>query len=258
MLDENKRIYEAVANSLIPDWKDINKNELIIKASDCQDKSMRDAYIAAIMLRYWSKMERYYYKCQLVTSPEDIHTWVTMAVLYTLEHKPWENPDSSVYQDPNGPDKVMNIYIESRRLTFYQQLNRYKRKINSAISSLDNLVDDFKDVFMPTYNDEYDFIYNQIVANYFEKKDYFIAFVMDAILYEDVMSDGILNRRKLASHIRNIDDEFCEVFAERYNLSLDCVKYSKQFVTDLSSYNMKNKIEYSLARLRKVIEEGEI
>ena len=258
MLEGNKRIYEATAKSLIPDWEDINKNELIIRASKCEDESMRDAYIAAIMLRYWSKMERYYYKCQLVTSPEDIHTWVTMAVLYALENKPWENPDSSVYQDPNGPDKVMNIYIESRRLTFYQQLNRYKRKINSAIGSLDSLVDDFKDVFMPTYNDEYDFVYNQIVADYFTKKDYFIAFMMDAILYEDVMSDGLLNRRKLASHIRNIDDEFCKIFAERYNIPLDYVKYSTQFVTKLSSYNMNKKIEYGLARLEKVIKEGEI
>lgn len=258
MLEGNKRIYEATAKSLIPNWEEIDKNELIIKACECNDKQMKDAYIAAIMLKYWSKMERYYYKCQLVTSPEDIHMWVTMAILYALEHKPWENPKSSVYQDPNGPDKVMNIFIESRRLTFYQQLNRYKRKINSAISSLDNLVDDFKDVFMPTYNDEYEFIYNQIVVNYFNKKDYFIAFMLDAILYEDVMSDGILNKRKLSSHIRNIDEDFCEVFAERYNLSLEDVKYSIQFITDLSSYNMKNKIEYSLARLERVIKEGEI
>lgn len=258
MLEGNKRIYEATADSLIPDWKDVNKNELIVKACECTDKELKDAYIAAIMLRYWSKMERYYYKCKLVTSPEDIHTWVTMAVLYVLEHKPWKDPNSSVYEDPNGPDKVMNIYIESRRLTFYQQLNRYKRKINSAITSLDSLVDDFKDVFMPSYNDEYDFVYNQEVINYFYKKDYFMAFMLDAILYEDVMSDGDFNKRKLTSHLRNIDDTFCDIFSKRYHIPLQDVKYSKQFITDLSSYNMKKKIEYNLIRLRKVMEEGEI
>lgn len=258
MLEGNKRIYEEVANALIPNWSQMNKNDLIIKASECTNKELKDAYVAAIMLRYWSKMERYYYKCKLVTSPEDIHTWVTMAILYAFEHKPWNNPESSVYNDPNGPDKVMNIYIESRRLTFYQQLNRYKRKINSAISSLDSLVDDFKDVFMPTYNDQYDFVYNQIIMDYFKKKDYFMAFMMDAILYEDVMTEGNLNRRKLTSHIRNIDADYCEIFSSRYNIPLDEVVYSIQFITDLSSYNMKNKIEYNLIKLKKVMLEGEI
>lgn len=258
MLEGNKRIYEEAANSLIPGWKDMNKNDLIREGVKCTDKQLKDAYIAAIMLKYWSKMERYYYKCQLVTSPEDIHTWVTKAVIYAFDERPWEKPESSLYGDPNGPDKVMNIFIESRRLTFYQQLNRYKRKINSAITSLDTLVDEYKDVFMPSYDDNYDFVYNQIVMNYFDKEEYFMAFMLDAILYEDVMTDGNLNKRKLSSHIRNIDEFNCEIFATRYNRPLEEVIEASNSVTGLSSYLMKNNIEYNLLRLKKVIEEGEI
>jgi hypothetical protein len=209
------------------------------------------------MLNYWGKMENYYYRCKLVTSPEDIHTWLTIAVMYAINNKPWEDKEGSIYKDPNGPDKVINRIIESKRLTFYQQLNRYKRKINSAITSLDSLVEDYKDVFMPSYDDQYNFIYNQLVVQYFEKKDYFMAFMLDAILYEDVMTDGQLNKRKLTSHIRNIDDFFCEVFANRYDLKPEDVIFSKQFVIGISSYNMKNKVEYNLIKLKSVLQEGD-
>ena len=257
MLEGNKHIYEELATSLIPNWKDINKNELVIRACNCTNKQLKDAYIAAIMLNYWTKIESYYYKCKLVTCPEDIHMWLTIAVMYVLKHKPWENPKSSIYEDPNGPDKVINRIIESKRLTFYQQLNRYKRKINSAITSLDTLVEDYKDVFIPTYNDEHNFIYDDIIVKFFEKKDYFICFMLDAILYEDVLSDGELNKRKLASYLRNLDDIQCMVFSERYNISLDKVLYSIQFVTSLNSYNMKKKIEYNLIKIKQYLEEGD-
>ena len=82
---------------------------------------MKDAYIAAIMLRYWNKLDSYYYKCKLVITPEEVHTWLTIAVMYAINKKPWENPKMGIYNDETGPDKVINRIIESKRLTFYQQ-----------------------------------------------------------------------------------------------------------------------------------------
>ena len=256
MLEENKRIYESKANTIVPDWKSRNKNDLIISASECTDERLKDGYIAAIMLKYWSKIDSYYYKCKLVTTPEDIHSWLVTAVLYALKHKPWENPKYTVYKDENGPDKVINRIIESKRLTFYQQLNRYKRKINSAITSLDSLVEDYKDVFVPSYNDSSNVECNNLVCMYFDKKDYFMAFMLDAIFYEDVMSKDGLNKRRLSVHIKNIDDIYCNIFADRYDIPLNKVTFAAPYVTNMSSYNMKNKIEYNLIKLKSIIGEG--
>ena len=145
MLDEYKKLYEEIATAGLPEWKTINKNELIKTASYLENGYLKDSYVAAIMLNYWNKIGKFYSKCKLVTSPEDIHTWLTISVLYALDRKPWESENSSIYNDPNGPDKVINRCMECRRITFYQQLNRYNRKINSAILSLDSLVEDYKD-----------------------------------------------------------------------------------------------------------------
>ena len=97
MLDEYKKLYEEVATAGLPEWKTINKNDLIKTASYLENGYLKDSYVAAIMLNYWNKIGKFYSKCKLVTSPEDIHTWLTISVLYALDHKPWESEKSSIY-----------------------------------------------------------------------------------------------------------------------------------------------------------------
>lgn len=250
MLEETRKIYEDCANSHLPQWKEIDKNELIRTASRLSNGPLKDAYVAATMLNYWNKISKYHYKCSLVTSPEDIHTWVVIAVMYAIDRKPWEDPKQSVYNDVNGPDKVVNRIIESKRLTFYQQLNRYNRKINSTTLSLDTLTDDYKDLFIPTSFDTYDFEIYQLVKDYFNKKDYFMSFMIDAIVNENVLEDT-LNKKRLASHFRRLDNEFAKRFSEMYEVSLEKVVDALQYVNNLSTYKFNNKVEYNLVLLKK-------
>ena len=252
MLEENKHIYEQVANAVIPDWKKRDKNDLIRDACNCTNPYEKDAYVSAIMLRYWNKLDSYYYKCKLVVSPEDVHGWLVTAVMYALDRQPWNDPKMGIYQDVNGPDKVINRVVESKRLTFYQQLNRYKRKINSAILSLDTLAEDFKDMVSPTYNDEYIFELHELVINNFKLKEYLAAFIIDAILYADVVTDN-LDYRRLMSHLRSLDDDFCIMFSDRYELNLDEVREAITYVVKLSSNVMKRKIEYNVIKLRDLL-----
>lgn len=245
MLDEIKNIYQETADCLLPNWRDINKNELIKIASTLSNGPEKDGYISAIMLNYWNKIVKYYYKCKMVASPEDIHSWLFIALSYALDNKPWENPESSIYGDKNGPDKVVNTAMESRRLTFYQQLNRNNRKINSNLLSLDTLTQSYNDMFVPIYCDTYDYEVNEYVIDYFNKKDYFMAFLIDAILYEGVMTPD-LNIKKLSAHFRKLDEIFCIRFSNKYKIKLDTVKKAVDELEKLSAYRFKNKVKYSL------------
>jgi hypothetical protein len=256
MLEGIRSIYEKVATNLLPDWKDIDKNDLIRKACEYENGPYKDAYVAAIMLKYWNKIPQFYYKCKLVTTPEDVHTWLTTAVMYALNKQPWNNPESTIYNDPNGPDKVVNRGMESRRVTFYQQLNRFNRRINSDILSLDTLVEDYKDVFIPESSDSYAFEHEELVQQFFNKKDYFMAFMIDAIFYEGVVTDT-LNKKKLLTHLRHLDKNFFKRFSKTYNIPTEDVQKAATYVTQVSAYKMKTKIEYNLLRLKKVIQEGE-
>lgn len=250
MLDEIKAVYQETADNLLPNWKEMNKNDLIKIAANLDNGPEKDGYISAIMLNYWNKITKYHYKCSMVTSPEDIHSWLVIALTYALDNKPWENPKSSIYGDKNGPDKVVNTAMESRRLTFYQQLNRYNRKINSNLLSLDTLTESYNDMFAPMYYDNHDYEINEYVIDYFNKKDYFMAFLIDAIMYEDVMTPD-LNIKKLSYHFRNFDESFYHRFSVKYLISVDDVKKAAKQLESLSSYRFKNKVKYSLILLGK-------
>lgn len=250
ILEDNKKIYESVANSVLPNWQNTNKNELVFEAVKCTNPIKKDAYISAIILKYWNKMIQYCYKTKLVATPEDVHSWLTAAVMYAIDNQPWNNPNSSIYQDKNGPDKVINRCMESRRVTYYQQLNRYNRKINGVIDSLDSLIDDYKDVFTPSKCDDYIFCYDETIKNYFNKEDYFVSFLLFIILYEDIVTANGFNKRKLFSYLRNLDDDLIKRFSKKYDFSEDKVREAASTMLNFTNKTINKKIEYNLLKLK--------
>lgn len=254
MLDEYKQIYEEIATSGLPHWKKMCKNELIKKASIMENGPTRDSYVAAIMLNYWHKIPKFYSKCKLVATPEDIHTWLTTSVMYALDKRPWESESSSIYNDPNGPDKVVNRCMESRRITFYQQLNRYNRKINSAILSLDSLTEDYKDAAAPTYLDDYIYEIHNIVSQQFINKEYINAFLLNGILYENwefVNNDY----KKFAIYLKKIHTSQAPLIAEHYDLPPEIVEEAINFCNNITIDQLRRRVEYSLIKLKDLIKD---
>ncbi len=253
MLENTKEAYLACANMYVPDWKMMSKNVLAFEALEKKNSKEYDGYVSALMLKYWSKMISYYHKCKLVATAEDAHTWLVQAVMYALDNHPWTNPKSSIYQDKNGPDKVINRVIESRRKTFYQQLNRYNRKINSAILSLDNLYEDMLDTYTPLCEDEHPFIIDDLIIRAFKEKDYFFAFLVDAIVAENIKPIG--RHKKLVTHLKNLNTH-ADIFACRYELNMDVVNRAITYITRMGRPDITRKINLTLSDMkRKIIKE---
>lgn len=250
MLEDIKNSYIECADLLVPDWKSMSKNALAFEAVDKRDTQYFDGYVSALMIKYWGKMIAYYHKSKLVTTPEDVHTWLVNAIMYALDKHPWTNPKSSIYQDKNGPDKVVNRVIESRRKTFYQQLNRYNRKINSTMLSLDALSEDMLDTYTPMCEDEHNFIVDDLIIKAFNVKDYFVAFLVDAIIFEGYKVGG--RHKKLVTHLKHLDSH-CDVFASRYELDIEIVKKSITYINKLSRSELIRKINYTLSNLKRAI-----
>lgn len=188
----------------------------------------------------------------MVTTPEDCHTWLIEAILYAINEQPWKNEKSSIYQDPNGPDKVINRVMESKRLTFYQQLNRYNRRINSDTLSLNRLQEDYNDLFTPIVHNDSFIELKELVLDYFNKKDYFVAFMIDIIMFDNVVNEE-LNKKRLSFYLRNMDKKYFTRFSQTYEIPLDKVIKAGSYITSMSNYNVKKKIEYNLIRLREVL-----
>lgn len=118
--------------SAVQGWQEKDKNELINECIDHEgDEYLYESYLSAVILRYWGSVWTYYSRSKASGfTPEDCYSWLTEAIMYALKMKKWRNPSSPLFNDPNGPDKVINRCIYSRRLYYYTLSNSFKRKAN--------------------------------------------------------------------------------------------------------------------------------
>ena len=140
MLENIHRTYLKTA-SVIPNWQTANKNDLL---NNCvkyrEDPVLYNAYVAAVILRYWGNIGKYYNASKASGfTIEDCYEWLIRAVLYTIEKHKWLDTDNKLYNDPAGPDKVLNRVIYSTRQLAYYNANLDKRKANYGKVSLDEI-----------------------------------------------------------------------------------------------------------------------
>lgn len=264
MLDDLKKLCENSAN-VLPNWRSINSNDLCNMYIDYEETNPRlaDACFSAIMYNYWGVIPIYYSSTYVCASPEDIYEWLVDAVMYALKHRKWRDPNNKLYTDPNGPDKVIHTAMKSIRVNYLIYANRHKRAAEVAVNkrSLNSLEDDYGDVVYSN-NDyyespEYSEIGNFIVET-FNKKDYFTAFLVDGIIngdtfkveYTDNGTYTTFVAKKLAKHLKHIDDNYCLIFAHDYHLNIDLVREGYSYISNLSATKLNRKISNTLLNLR--------
>lgn len=201
----------------------------------------------------------YYLSCQSA-SLEDCYDWLITAVLFALQTKAWRNPDSKIYGDLNGPDKIINRCIKNERANFYQACNRKKRVINFECDSLEKMEEESNiQLESATLADETSFsnTYSEIISYYFRKKEYFTAFMLDGIINGDVfkLEEGQekYSEKKLIQHLKHLDDRYCAIFSDIHNLDYDLVKKASLYVTSMSRDTMKTRYQQSISILQKVL-----
>lgn len=257
MLDDYKQACREAAN-FIEGWEKLSKNELCRNCvSNKHNKEVFDAYFSALLYRYWNLIPKFYLQSSNVASPEDCYDWLVTAITYAIDHTRWDDEDSTVYNDPNGPDKVINRCMKSVRLTFYQFINRKKRKENFGTLSLDELTENVNNTFEVKDDslETNDFLdLKSLVIDFFRKKDYFVSYMIDCIINEAVFesaSSGTIkfNEKKLAKFMRNIDENYCKKFSHTYDIPLEDVLKTLKYFNGKSS-TLNRKIEENLLKLK--------
>lgn len=247
MIESLKPLYEQSASVI--DWKNKTKNQLVFEYIENEHTKLKDAYFSAIVLKYWHLIGKYYKMSYLAATEEDCYDWLVESILYAISHRRWQDKDSSIYNDPNGPDKVINRHMACLRYTFYQAINRQKRKDGFNISSLDAIFDDFKDhtdvnsvseILCDAYvEDHSELDIKRFIKSLFSQGDYLSAYIVHLITYKDVFSstdDGYsLSFYKLTKAINKFDDKFCEEFSEMYDIPIDTIKSTLKYFEGVHS-----------------------
>lgn len=268
ILSNYYKSFESVANQ-IDGWKTASKNDLLNAYIDHEDnENLKNAYMAAIMCRYWGAIYKYYQSSKNSVSVEDCFEWLTHAVQYALKHRKWRDPNNKLYNDPKAPDKVVNRCIVSTRQIFYQSANNANRKINYNTKSIQALEEaDLSYVLPADSEDETSMLTNicvkQLVAENFIQKDtikgkdnFISSFILDAIMNGDVFikdketGKTLFNNKRLIKHIKHIDDKYCQTFSEIYNVDLNDVKEKAEIISKINNIKLYKILDKVLASLR--------
>lgn len=253
MLDDIYKSYKTSAQ-FISDWDTMNKNDLVNAYVDCTDDLKREHYIGAIVCRYWGMLKAMYQKSYMAMTEEDCYDCFISALLYSLDRQAWRNPSSKLYNDPNGADKAINVCIASRRNTFFQQNNRYNRKINHGLASIEQLQEEANDAFIPAVDTVSAYKSNDtsdLVCKVYDEGNNIFAIIVDKIFNDDNVfdyfkdtSESQFNIDKLIKSIREMGDDYYTYFAETYGYDFDAVKRNFSIYAGKPKSLIKSEVEF--------------
>lgn len=247
MLSEIKQTYLKEANN-IKNWKSLDKNELAnlyIKYEN--DNLKRNWYFSALILKYWNQIYYLYESsksCRL--DIDDFSSWLVEALHIAFKYRRWTNPEFAVYNDPNGPDKVINKCILTTRQRWYEYFNKFKRKQNHIAYSIEESIElhnDSADVLLKQDSiEEETNKYITLINDFFRMKKYATAIILDFICFQDAFLykgnkyTGKFVNERLVSHFCSLDNEkYLDYIFSRYD-----VEDKKAFKKYCQEFKLKN------------------
>lgn len=279
MLSTYKKTYEQCADSLITEnWRKMNKNTLVNKYIEIEkDEKLANAYMSAIIVRYWGALNKYWNSSYKVVDKMTCHDWLVQAIMRAIKHRKWKDPNNKLYNDPYAPDKVINRCIISERLIYFQGSNTAKRKNNYGVMSLTQLLEENSDPnnenytsqnLLPLYNpkelDEGSISLSSLVDKAFDEKEYVLAFMVDGIInydtFERFKDDEGKNytefsEKKLMRHLRALNSKYCETFAFNFNKHIDEVEKAVEECKQLTRPRLKTMVKRNMKKLYKKYEK---
>ena len=257
MLNDYKNLCKQSADLVIDNWEHLSKNELCnLYLENENDELLANAYFSALLYKYWNLIPKFHSLSYNVAEPEDVYGWLVDSISYALHHRRWTESDSGIYKDSAGPDKVINRRMKCARLTYYQFINRKKRKQDFDVLSLDELQETLNDnLEVPEVEinlDTYSLDLLNFVKEIFNQKDYFLAFLIDILINENIfekVSNANFNIKKVVKIFKRLDIAFCKRFASTYDLNEESVINSLKYFTKNSTKYLTQKIEYYITHL---------
>lgn len=264
LLDEYKELCRVSAE-IIPGWTHMSKNDLCrAYVANKSNPVLQNAYMSAILYKYWNLIGKYYYMSSNCVSPEECYEWLVDSVSCCVNLASWENPESTIYNDPNGPDKVINRCMKCARLTYYQFINRKKRKDDFNILSIDELRELFGNGCPEPSEDEQEFdlgsfLIREYILEEFRRKNYFVCFLLQFVISEnvfDVVSSkqmgkfSQLNIRKICRMLCNITEEQIQQFCLDNKTSIQDTRKAVEYIRMIPPSKMRKKVLQALEDMK--------
>jgi hypothetical protein len=196
MLQETKRDLTICARKLAQPYESYSIDELAnayCLAVDTDNATLKDIYISALILRFWSKIDKMY-KSNTVApclEYEDFFEWLYEAIEYACKYRGWKDPSKNL-----NAQQCINKCIDTIKLQKYYDLRLDKKKAVNYCTSMDAPIcgdgDDAEKTLGDTLEDE-DVTYDAdtdavttLVQSYINRNKIIEAILIDNIAFNDV------------------------------------------------------------------------
>jgi hypothetical protein len=137
MLQETKRDLTLQARRLVKPYEQYSIDELAdayCDAIDANNETLKSIYISALLLRFWSKIDKMY-KSNTVApclEHEDFFWWLYEAIEYACKYRGWRDASKKL-----NAQQCINKCIETIKLQKYYDLRLDKNKTVNYCTSMD-------------------------------------------------------------------------------------------------------------------------
>ena len=252
MRTDIKEMFASKADE-ISGWRNIDRNELCRLYVEHEHEKIAEAYLAAIIYKYWSRVDKLYRKTSSSCNWEDCYDLLVNSILYVLKKRQWLNPKSSLYQDINAPDRAINTNLRCLRVNHIVSTNRDKKKTNINTVSIERLYEENKDYILPIYKDNYEETTSlyEIVKDCVKKHNLLKGIIIDVLANEDCSYEGELCLPKLYSKLYNIGIEYERDFKLRYDEFGESICYDFSKLRRMNHNWIKVRTNEAIEQLRR-------
>ena len=196
MLNETKKDLTFFARKLVKPYEQYSIDELAdayCDAVDNNDETLKNIYISALILRFWSKIDKMY-KSNTVApclEYEDFFWWLYEAIEYACKYRGWKDSTKKL-----NAQQCINKCIETIKLQKYYDLRLDKKKTANYCTSMEAPIgggdgEESKTLADTLESDEVvddDSAENirMLVQSYLNKNKIIEAIIIDAIAFNDV------------------------------------------------------------------------
>lgn len=250
MLQETKRDLMICARKLAKPYESYTIDELAdayCDAVDTNNATLKDTYISALILRFWSKIDKMY-KSNTVApclEYEDFFWWLYEAIEYACKYRGWQDPTKKL-----NAQQCINKCIDTIKLQKYYDLRLDKKKTVNYCTSMDTPLngdgeDGAKTIGDMLESEEYIEDHSSddvmmLVQSYINNNKIIEAILIDAIAFNDVQKHfkKVVKTKnasgedikytehssefwpyKLVQIISKLPDAYKKTFMERYRIS---------------------------------------
>lgn len=197
MLQETKKDLTLCARKLVKPYESYSIDELAdayCDALDTNNETLKDIYISALILRFWSKIDKMYKSNTVAPCLEytDFFEWLYEAIEYACKYRGWKDPTKNL-----NAQQCINKCIDTIKLQKYYNLRLDKNKTVNFCTSLDAPIcggdgDDESKSLADTIESE-ETVYGDgaddvvmLVQSYLNKNKIIEAIIIDNIAFNDV------------------------------------------------------------------------